>query len=147
NSLRSAHRLRNATRVAAQDLQPYRGFSIASPLEDAEPASTDLRSLLGVVLRHWKLICILPLVAMAGTSLVMNLVPPQFKSTTEILIVNPKVQIETTMRQTAGLPDTAAMSTQIALVQSKSLALRVVKELELDKEPQFLQHGAIPQLL
>ena len=111
--------------MAAQDLQPFRSVGIPAPLEDAEPASTDLRSLLGIVLRHWKLICVLPLVAMVGTSLVMNLVPPQFKSTTEVLIVNPKVQIETTMRQTAGFPDAAAMSTQIALVQSKSLALRV----------------------
>jgi succinoglycan biosynthesis transport protein ExoP len=132
--------------VAAQDLQPFRSVGIPASLEDAEPAATDLRSLLGTVLRHWKLICILPLVAMVGTSLIMNVVPPQFKSTTEVLIVNPKVQIETTVRQTTGFPDAAAMSTQIALVQSKSLALRVAKELELDKEPLFLQHGAI-QLL
>jgi capsular exopolysaccharide synthesis family protein len=84
---------------------------------------------------------------MVGTSFVLSLVPPQYKSTTEILIVNPKVQNEATVRPTAGFPDAAAMSTQIALVQSKSLALRVAQELELDKEPEFRQSGVISKLL
>jgi capsular exopolysaccharide synthesis family protein len=39
------------------------------------------------------------------------------------------------------------MSTEIALLQSKSLALRVAKELDLDKDPKFLQQGAISLLL
>jgi len=103
--------------------------------------------MLGVMLRHWKLICVVPLVALIGTYLVMTLVPPQYKSTTEILIVNPKVQSETPVRQGMGIPDAATMSTEIALIQSKSLALRVAKELELDKEPLFRQRAIIPQLL
>jgi capsular exopolysaccharide synthesis family protein len=74
-------------------------------------------------------------------------VPIQYKSTTEILIVNPKVQSETPLRAAAGIPDAATMSTEIALIQSKSLALRVAKELELDKEPSFPQRGMMTQLL
>jgi succinoglycan biosynthesis transport protein ExoP len=135
------------TRVAAQDLQPFGGFGIPKPLENAESAPPDLRSILGVLLRHWKLICTLPLVALIGTHVVLICVPPQYKSTTEILIVNPKVQSEAPIRPVAGIPDAATMSTEIALIQSKSLALRVAKELELDKDPFFLQRGMIPQLL
>jgi polysaccharide biosynthesis transport protein len=133
--------------VAAEDFQPFRGLDIPAALEYAQATPTDLRSVLGVMLRHWKLICALPLVAMVGTYLLLTLVPRQYKSTTEVLIVNPKVQSETTVRPTAGAPDAAAMSTEIALIQSKSLALRVAKELELDKEPKFPQNGAISQLL
>ena len=73
--------------------------------------------------------------------------PPQYKSTAEVLVVNPKVQSETTMRPLEGGPDASAMSTEIALIQSKSLALRVAKELGLDKEPKFPQRSAIAQLL
>jgi succinoglycan biosynthesis transport protein ExoP len=134
-------------RVAAQDLQPFSGSGMPAALENAEAAPADLRSILGVLLRHWKLICVVPFVALIGTYIVLMCVPPQYKSTAEILIVNPKVQSETPVRSAAGIPDAATMSTEIALVQSKSLALRVAKELELDKDPKFLQRGIMPQLL
>jgi capsular exopolysaccharide synthesis family protein len=116
-------------------------------VENTDTAPADLRSILGVLLRHWKLICVVPLVALIGTYIVLLCVPPQYKSTAEVLIVNPKVQSETPLRATAGIPDAATMSTEIALIQSKSLALRVAKELELDREPQFLRRGIMPQLL
>src|SRR5215469_6609351 len=134
-------------RVAAQDLQPYRGFSVPAALENAETAPADLRSIIGVLLRHWKLICIVPLVALIATYIVLLCVPPQYKSTTEILIVNPKIQSETPMRPASGIPDAATMSTEIELIQSKSLALRVVKELELDRDPIFSQRGTMAELL
>jgi capsular exopolysaccharide synthesis family protein len=133
--------------VAAQDLQPFRGFGAPAALENAEAAPADLRSIIGVLLRRWKLICVVPLVAMIGAYIVLKGVPPQYKSATEILIVNPKVQSETPIRPATGIPDAATMGTEIELVQSKSLALRVAKELELDKDPVFLQRGILPQLL
>jgi polysaccharide biosynthesis transport protein len=82
-------------------------------------------------------------VALAGAYLVLTSMPPQYKSTAEVLVVNPKVQSETTMRPMEGGPDASAMSTEIALIQSKSLALRVAKELGLDKEPKFQERSAI----
>jgi polysaccharide biosynthesis transport protein len=136
------------TRVAGQDLQPYPGLGIPAALENPETAPTDLRSVIGVLLRRWKLICVVLSLAMIGTYVVVTCVPPKYRSTTEILIVNPKVQSETPVRPGAsGIPDAATMSTEIELVQSKSLALRVAKELELDKDPVFLQRGIVPQLL
>jgi polysaccharide biosynthesis transport protein len=137
----------DATRVSAQELQPFRGFDVTAPVPSPEAPPADLRSILGVLLRHWKLIAAVPLVAMIGTFIVFGSVPPQYKSTAEVLIVNPKVQSETTVRSTVGAPDPSAMSTEIALIQSKTLALRVAKELELDKDQQFLQRGAMSQLL
>ena len=133
--------------MTGQDLQPFRGLPIPAAFENAETAPADLRSMIGVLLRRWKLICVIPLLAMIGTYFVLTCVPAQYKSTTEILIVNPKVQSETTMRPASGIPDAATMSTEIELIQSKSLALRVAKELELDKEPKFVQRGILPLLL
>jgi polysaccharide biosynthesis transport protein len=133
--------------VAAQDLQPLRGFGIPAAIDNAEAAPTDLRSIMGILLRHWKLICVVPLVAMIGTYLVLSSVPLQYKSTTEILIVNPKVQSEAPVGSPGVIPDAATMSTEIELIQSKSLALRVARELELDKDPMFSQRGIVPQLL
>jgi succinoglycan biosynthesis transport protein ExoP len=132
--------------VAAQDLQPFRSFGIPAPLENAEVASADLRSVLGVLLRHWKLIVIVPLLAIIPTYFVLKLVPLEYKSTAEILIVNPKLQSETGKTPSVFDIDAAAMSTEIALIQSKSLALRVAKELDLDKNPKFSQRGIMSQL-
>ncbi len=133
--------------ASPRNLPAVKGPGISAPLENAVAAPTDLRSILGVLLRHWKLICAFPLAALAGAYLVLTTMPPQYKSTAEVLVVNPKVQSETTMRPLEGGPDASAMSTEIALIQSKSLALRVAKELGLDKEPKFLQRSAIAQLL
>lgn len=132
--------------MPAQDLQPFTGLGISAPLDNSE-APADLRSILGVLLRHWKLVSVFPLVAMIGTYVVQSCVPQQYKSTAEILVVNPKVQSETTVRPTVGIPDAATMSTEIALIQSKSLALRVAKQLALDDDPRFLQRPAVSQLL
>jgi capsular exopolysaccharide synthesis family protein len=133
--------------VAIQDSQRLRGFDIPAPLENAEVPPGDLRSALGVLLRHWKLICAFLLVALVGTYLVLIGMPRQYKSIAEILVVNPKIQSETTTRPLVGGPDASAMSTEIALIQSKSLALRVAKELDLDKEPRLVQPGVISHIL
>ena len=130
--------------MAAKGFQPFDGFGI--PLENGAAASNDLRSIFGTLLRHWKLLSIVPLLALVGTYIVLTLVPQQFKSTTEILIVNPKLQNE------AGQPplvfdiDEAAMSTEIVLIQSKSLALRVARELHLDKNDKFMRTGLSSQV-
>jgi succinoglycan biosynthesis transport protein ExoP len=133
--------------VAAQDLQPFAGLGIPAALENAEAAPADLRAIIGVLLRHWKLICIIPAVALFGTYIVLSCLSPQYKSIAEVLIANPKVQNETPLRPVSGIPDSATMSTEIQLIQSKSLALRVAKELELDKDPTFSQRGITSQLL
>ena len=48
--------------MAAKRFQPSDGFGI--PPENGEAASIDFRSLFGTLLRHWKLVPIVPLVAL-----------------------------------------------------------------------------------
>jgi uncharacterized protein involved in exopolysaccharide biosynthesis len=88
--------------VAAKGFQPFDGFGI--PPENGEAASIDLRSIFGTLLGHWKLVSIVPLLALIGTYVIFMFVPQQFKSTTEILIANPKLQNE------AGQPPSEGMS-------------------------------------
>ena len=48
--------------MAAKRFQPFDGFGI--PPENGEAASIDFRSLFGPLLRHWKLVPVIPLVAL-----------------------------------------------------------------------------------
>ena len=133
--------------MAAQNLQQMRGPGFSIPLDNADVTQVDLRAIVGLLVRHWKVILIVPALAMIGTYFILSSMPSQYKSTAEILVVNPKVQSETANRPGMGGPDASAMSTEIALIQSKSLALRVAKELKLDKEPKFLEHGLVSRLM
>lgn len=133
--------------MTAQNFQQMSGVGISVPLDNADVTQADLRAIVGLLLRHWKLILIVPLLAVIGIHFILSSMPLQYKSTAEILVVNPKVQSETTNRPAMGGPDASAMSTEIALIQSKSLALRVAKELKLDKESKFLQHGLVSKLI
>ncbi len=57
----------------------------------------------------------------------------------EILVVDPKQQLNGAINRplTPFDVDNAAMSSEIAVIESKSLALRVVQELGLDKDEEF----------
>ena len=52
-------------RTAAKGFQSFNGFGI--PPEDGEAASIDLRSIFGTLLRHWRLLSIVPLLALIRT--------------------------------------------------------------------------------
>ncbi len=78
--------------MAAKALQPFYGFGI--PPENGEAGSIDLRSIFGTLLRHWKLVSIVPLLVLIGTHIIFLFVPQQFKSPAQILIANPQLQNE-----------------------------------------------------
>jgi succinoglycan biosynthesis transport protein ExoP len=115
--------------------------SSASPaaVELGQTSSMDIRSVVGVLLRHWKLIAAIPVLAFAATYGALKLVSPLYKSTVEMLIVDPKQQVEGAVTRPLSPfdVDNAAMSSEIAVIESRSLALRVVKELGLDKDKEF----------
>ena len=74
--------------MAAKGFQPFDGFGI--PPENGEAASIDLRSIFGTLLRHWKLVSIVPLLALIRTHIIFMFVPQQFKSTAQILDRQPE---------------------------------------------------------
>lgn len=135
---------------------PSPGVRIA-PLGGSAYSVSDIRSVLGVLLRHWMSIVALPLLAGAATYGILNFIPPLYKSTVEIVVVDPKrpTNAADDRRGSNFELDSATMESEIAILSSQSLALRVAGELGLDKDPEFLhsrteiglQRSGLPELL
>jgi succinoglycan biosynthesis transport protein ExoP len=124
----------------------------AEPIEYTEDVggvqapSTDLLAILRGVLRRWKLVLAITLSASIATyGVVKLLVPPRYQSTVEILVYDPQRQIDSTVQKPISpFVDAVSndlMNTEIKILKSKSVALRVVKELGLDTDPEFKSHG------
>ena len=112
----------------------------------AQAPSIDLFAILVAVLRRWRLVAIITLCASIVTYGVVKLfVPSLYKSTVEILVYDPQRQIDATVQKPISLFVDAvgndAMATEINILKSKSVALRVVRELGLDTDPEFQSHA------
>jgi capsular exopolysaccharide synthesis family protein len=124
----------------------------ASPMEDvegiggAQASSMDLLGILRGVLRRWKLVAAIALsVSIATYGVVKLIVPARYKSTVEILVYDPQQQIDSTVQKPISPFVDAlgndAINTEINILKSKSVALRVAGELGLDADPDFQSHG------
>ena len=128
----------------------------AAPIEYVEgtggaPApSTDLFAILAAVLRRWKLITAITVSALIATYGVLKLVPSVYSSTAQILVFDPQGQIDATVQKPISpFVDAVsfdAMNTEINVIKSKSVALRVATELGLDRDPEFQPHGRLADL-
>jgi polysaccharide biosynthesis transport protein len=128
----------------------------AAPIEyvedmDGAPApSIDLFAILAAVLRHWKLITAITLFALIATYSVLKFVPSLYKSTVEILVFDPQRQIDAAVQKPISpfvdAVSSDAMNTEITVIKSKSVALRVATELGLDKDPEFQSHNRLAEL-
>jgi polysaccharide biosynthesis transport protein len=128
----------------------------AAPIEYGEdiggsPApSIDLFAILAAVLRRWKLITAVTLSVSIATYGVVKFIPPVYKSTVEILVYDPQGQIDAAVQKPISPFVDAfnyeAMNTEIQVIKSKSVALRVAGELNLDKDPEFQPHNLFVDL-
>jgi succinoglycan biosynthesis transport protein ExoP len=114
----------------------------AEGLREVEAPSMDLLAVLRGVLRRWKLVATIALcVSIATYGVVKVIVPSRYKSTVEILIYDPQQQIDATIQKPISPFVEAlggdAINTEINILKSKSVALRVVRELGLDTDPEF----------
>jgi succinoglycan biosynthesis transport protein ExoP len=116
----------------------------------AQAAAPDLLSTVLAVLRHWKLIIAIPLFTVIATYGVLKFVPSSYKSTAAILIFDPQRQIDAAVQKPISpfvdAVNNEAMNTEIEVIKSKSVALRVAKELGLDKDPEFQPHNRFSAL-
>jgi polysaccharide biosynthesis transport protein len=128
----------------------------AAPIEYGEdiggsPApSIDLFAILAAVLRRWKLITAVTLSVSIATYGVLKCVSPEYKSTVEILVYDPQGQIDAAVQKPISPFVDAfnyeAMNTEIRVIKSKSVALRVARELGLDRDPEFQPHNLFTDL-
>jgi len=108
---------------------------------DAQAPSVDLLAIVLAALRRWKLITVITLCSLIATYGVLKLMPSLYKSTVEILVYDPQQQIDAAVQKPISpfvdaIGD-VAMNTEISILKSKSVALRVASELHLDKDPDF----------
>jgi polysaccharide biosynthesis transport protein len=108
----------------------------------AQVPSMDLLCILRGMLHHWKLVAAITLSVLIATYGVVKLiVPSQYKSTVEILVYDPQQQIDATVQKPISPFVDAltgdAINTEINILKSKSVALRVASELGLDTDPEF----------
>ena len=110
-------------------------------VDGAPPPSIDIFATLAAVRRRWKLIAAITLSALIATYGVLKLLPSNYKSTVEILVFDPQRQIDAAVQKPISpFVDPVsfdAMNTEINIIQSKSVALRVAKDLGLDTDPEF----------
>ncbi len=128
----------------------------AAPIEYVEdmggaPAPPiDLFAILAAVLRRWKLITAITLSALTATYGVLQFVPSLYKSTVEILVFDPQRQIDAAVQKPISpfvdAIGSDAMSTEINVIKSKSVALRVARELGLDSDPEFQPRNRLAEL-
>ena len=116
----------------------------------APAPSIDLFAILGRALRRWKLITAITLSALTATYGVLQFVPSLYKSTVEILVFDPQRQIDAAVQKPISpFVDAVgydAISTEINVIKSKSVALRVARELSLDRDPEFQPHNPLAEL-
>src|SRR5271170_1340458 len=125
-------------------------FEYDEDMGGAPAPSIDLFAILAAVLRRWKLIAAITLSALFATYGVLKLVPPLYRSTVEILVYDPQGQIDTAVQKPISpfvdAVSSEAMNTEISIIKSKSAALRVARELGLDRDPEFQLRSRLAEL-
>ena len=120
---------------------PVAAIEGVEDLGGAPAPSTDLFGVLAAVLRRWKLIAAITLTALAAICGVLQFIPSLYKSTVEILVFDPQRQIDAAVQKPISPfvepVGNDAMNTEINVIKSKSVALRVARELDLDSDPEF----------
>jgi len=124
-----------------QSQVPAQPIEYIEDMAGAQAASVDLLAIATAALRRWKLITTITLCGLIATYGVLKLMPSLYKSTVEILVYDPQQQIDAAIQKPVSpfvdaLGD-EAMNTEISILKSKSVALRVATELHLDKDPEF----------
>jgi polysaccharide biosynthesis transport protein len=104
----------------------------------------DLAWLLGLPARRWKVLLIVPLFTLLAVYGALRIIPPVYQSGVQILVFDPQQQDINVIAQQGGQPrgyDGVAANTEIEVIRSQSMMLRVVKDLSLDQNPEFQAQG------
>jgi uncharacterized protein involved in exopolysaccharide biosynthesis len=112
---------------------------VVTPAIEGQASHVDIRSIAGILLRHVKLVVGLPLVFIAAAVLILSMIAPQYRSAVQILIVDPRQPTGSAddKRLSSLDVDAAAVSSQVEVMQSRSLALTVARDQGLDKDKEF----------
>jgi polysaccharide biosynthesis transport protein len=123
--------------------------NLASPTREAtQDQAIDLISILRTLLPRWKMILAIAVLTLLGTYGILKVMPSVYQSTAVILIFDPHRQISAAQRQASSLDfNSQALNTEIELLKSRALLLRVAKELHLDEDAEFQSRSRLSTLL
>ena len=134
-----------------QNKVPAESIEYVEDMGGAQAPSMDFFAILAAVLRRWKLVTAITLSALIATYGVLKFVPARYTSAVEILVYDPQGQIDATVQKPISpfveALNNDAMNTEINILKSKSVALRVASELGLDRDPEFASQDRVPNLL
>jgi polysaccharide biosynthesis transport protein len=124
---------------------------VMPPEEGVQRPLIDLRSIGGMAQRRWKLIVATPVLALIGAYGVLSMVPSLYKSTVEVLLFDPQIQPDLDnggqKRVSPFDVDNTAINTEIQVIKSKAVELRVAKELDLGDDPEFQPYSRLSRWL
>src|SRR5215471_15885847 len=113
----------------------------ASIFDDtSEAPPMDLRAVMSAIQRRWKLIVASSLTSLIVIAAALEIIPSEYRAGVQILIFDPQWQMGVPAGQqevSGGQFDTVAINTEIEVIKSAALAMRVVRELKLDQDPEF----------
>jgi capsular exopolysaccharide synthesis family protein len=111
-------------------------------MDGGSPATIDIRAVLQGMLRRWWLIVGVPMLFLLAVFGASEVIPPVYKAGVQVLIFDPQrsnmgvSEASQPMREL----DVVAINTEIEIIKSAALSLRVAQELKLDQNPEFQQH-------
>jgi succinoglycan biosynthesis transport protein ExoP len=97
----------------------------------------DLRKYIDVLLRHWKLIVSITVIAVLVTGLVSFLMPPTYEAEVAVLVIKGRSEITFEPKYVTYFQEDIASQRRalVALVKSSAVAIPVIKQLEDELEP------------
>jgi succinoglycan biosynthesis transport protein ExoP len=126
------------------------------PGEDASAATSIsflVEQLTGFVQRQYRILALGPAGAIVLGVLYLLTTPPQYSATASLLIDSSKLRVlQNQLQPTGDMPlDTAQVESQVEILRSDSIALAVIKDLDLTANPEFVKDnpgafGAIARL-
>jgi polysaccharide biosynthesis transport protein len=114
------------------------GGDLIEPLDEPE---FDLRGIVGVLRRHWKLVLATLVSVLAAAALFLLFVPPIYTAST-LILVDPAHKDLLDPNQRAGESGTenARVESEVELVRSEATLVRVIDALHLTADPEFGPH-------
>lgn len=116
-------------------------FASASEMgaEGGATATIDIGAVFRGMLRRWWLIVGMPLVFLLAVFGATKVIPPVYKAGVQVLIFDPQRSnmAVTEASQPMRDLDPVAINTEVEIIKSDALSLRVAEELKLDQNPEF----------
>jgi polysaccharide biosynthesis transport protein len=125
-------------------------LSRLQPEEMPEDTTFDIRAMIDGLAHRWLMIVTIALCFFLVTFAGLMTTSPAYEASVQVLIFDPQWQTEAPSdeRRASGENfDTVAINTEIEVLRSAALSLRVARELRLDEHREFQLHSRVEELL